>query len=104
MMRMGLPQHGQGCSGAFGSSGFVVAALMASIGMSGTASSSRIRAMLLARVGLVEQAIVTDAVEALFKWKNCLEGRERYGVMTLDTHEFIRRLLMHVLPQCRPCH
>jgi hypothetical protein len=53
MMRMRLPQHGQGCSGALGSSGFVVAALMASIGMSGTASSSRIRAMLLARVGLM---------------------------------------------------
>jgi hypothetical protein len=27
------------------------------------------------------------------------EGPERYGVMTLDTHEFIRRFLMHVLPQ-----
>src|SRR5216683_1194021 len=26
-------------------------------------------------------------------------GPERYGVMTLDTHEFIRRFLMHVLPQ-----
>jgi hypothetical protein len=38
MMRMRLPQQGQGCSGALGSSdssGFVVAALMASIGMSG---------------------------------------------------------------------
>jgi hypothetical protein len=35
-----------------------------------------------------------------FKWKNYrLEGRERYGVMTLDTHGFIRRFLMHVLPQ-----
>src|SRR5215831_20979721 len=52
MMRMRLPQQGQACSGAFGSSDFVWAALMASIGMSGTASSARIRAMLLARVGL----------------------------------------------------
>jgi hypothetical protein len=35
-----------------------------------------------------------------FKWKDYrLEGREQYGVMTLDTHEFIRRFLMHVLPQ-----
>ena len=35
-----------------------------------------------------------------FKWKDYRrEGRERYGVMTLDTHEFIRRFLMHVLPQ-----
>jgi Putative transposase len=35
-----------------------------------------------------------------FKCKNYrLEGQERYGVMTLDTHEFIRRFLMHVSPQ-----
>jgi len=35
-----------------------------------------------------------------FKWKDYrLEGKERYAVMTLDTHEFIRRFLMHVLPQ-----
>jgi hypothetical protein len=35
-----------------------------------------------------------------FKWKDYrLDGPQRYGVMTLDTHEFIRRFLMHVLPQ-----
>ena len=35
-----------------------------------------------------------------FKWKDYrLEGPERYAEMTLDTHEFIRRFLMHVLPQ-----
>ncbi len=35
-----------------------------------------------------------------FKWKDYrLDGPERHGVMTLDTHEFIRRFLMHVLPQ-----
>jgi Putative transposase len=35
-----------------------------------------------------------------FKWKDYrIEGPERYKVMTLDTHEFIRRFLMHVLPQ-----
>jgi hypothetical protein len=35
-----------------------------------------------------------------FKWKDYRrEGRDRYGVMTLDIHEFIRRFLMHVLPQ-----
>jgi hypothetical protein len=34
-----------------------------------------------------------------FKWKDYRrEGPERYGVMTLDTNEFIRRFLMHVLP------
>ena len=39
-----------------------------------------------------------------FKWKDYrLDGRERYGVMTLDTHEFIRRFLMHVLPQIWRC-
>src|SRR5712692_5430807 len=55
MMRMRPPQQGQGCSGGFGSSDFVLAALMASIGMSGTASKARIRAMLLARVGLASR-------------------------------------------------
>jgi hypothetical protein len=35
-----------------------------------------------------------------FKWKDYRrEGCERYNkVMTLDTHEFIRRFLIHVLP------
>jgi hypothetical protein len=34
-----------------------------------------------------------------FKWKDYrLEGPERYKQMTLDTNEFIRRFLMHVLP------
>ncbi len=28
-----------------------------------------------------------------------LDGRDRYGLMTFDTHEFIRRFLMHGLPQ-----
>src|SRR6266851_2827495 len=55
MMIMRLPQQGQGCSGAFGSSGLALAALMASIGMRGTASSSRIRAILRARVWLVRK-------------------------------------------------
>jgi hypothetical protein len=35
-----------------------------------------------------------------FKWKDYrIEGPERYKQMTLDTNEFIRRFLMHVLPQ-----
>jgi len=34
-----------------------------------------------------------------FKWKDYrIEGPDRYQVMTLATHEFIRRFLMHVLP------
>jgi Putative transposase/Transposase zinc-binding domain len=35
-----------------------------------------------------------------FKWRDYrIEGPKRYKVMTLDTSEFIRRFLMHVLPQ-----
>src|SRR5437016_3035439 len=43
--------------------------------------------------------IACDQKGVTFKWKDYrLEGRERYQVMTLTTHEFIRRFLMHVLP------
>jgi hypothetical protein len=43
--------------------------------------------------------IVCDDKGVTFKWKDYrLEGPERYKVMTLATHEFIRRFLMHVLP------
>ncbi len=35
-----------------------------------------------------------------FKWKDYrIEGRNRFKVMTLATHEFIRRFLIHVLPR-----
>ena len=40
------------------------------------------------------------AIPGRIKSESALEGPERYNkVMTLDTHEFIRRFLMHVLPQ-----
>jgi Putative transposase len=43
--------------------------------------------------------IACDDRGATFKWKDYrLEGPERYKVMTLATHEFIRRFLIHVLP------
>ncbi|TMJ80406.1 MAG: IS91 family transposase [Alphaproteobacteria bacterium] len=43
--------------------------------------------------------IACDEKGVTFKWKDYrLEGRERYKTMTLATHEFIRRFLMHVLP------
>jgi hypothetical protein len=43
--------------------------------------------------------IASDDKGVTFKWKDYrLEGPERYKVMTLATHEFIRRLLIHVLP------
>jgi Putative transposase len=53
------------------------------------------------RVAISNRRLVTlNNKGVTFKWKDYrLEGRERYGVMTLDTHEFIRRFLMHVLPQ-----
>jgi hypothetical protein len=44
--------------------------------------------------------VVLNDKGVTFKWKDYrLEGRERYAVMMLDTHEFIRRFLMHLLPQ-----
>jgi hypothetical protein len=43
--------------------------------------------------------IACDQKEVTFKWKDYrIEGPGRYKVMTLATHEFIRRFLMHVLP------
>jgi hypothetical protein len=43
--------------------------------------------------------IASDEKGVTFKWKDYRrKGRERYQVMTLATHEFIRRFLIHVLP------
>ncbi|HEX8808896.1 MAG TPA: IS91 family transposase [Xanthobacteraceae bacterium] len=43
--------------------------------------------------------IALDKNGVIFKWKDYrIEGRNRYKVMTLATHEFIRRFLIHVLP------
>jgi Putative transposase/Transposase zinc-binding domain len=43
--------------------------------------------------------IALDDKNVTFKWKDYrIEGRDRYKVMTLATHEFIRRFLIHVLP------
>jgi Putative transposase/Transposase zinc-binding domain len=54
------------------------------------------------RVAISNRRLISlDDKRVTFKWKDYrLEGPERYNkVMTLDTHEFIRRFLMHVLPQ-----
>ena len=53
------------------------------------------------RVAISNRRLVSlDDRGVTFKWKDYrIEGTKRYGVMTLDTHEFIRRFLMHVLPQ-----
>jgi hypothetical protein len=43
--------------------------------------------------------IACDDNSVTFKWKDYrLEGPESYKLMTLATHEFIRRFLIHVLP------
>jgi hypothetical protein len=43
--------------------------------------------------------IACDENGVTFKWKDYrIEGPDRYKVMTLATHEFIRRFLIHVLP------
>jgi hypothetical protein len=53
------------------------------------------------RVAISNRRLVSlDDSGVTFKWKDYrIEGPDRYKVMTLDTHEFIRRFLMHVLPQ-----
>jgi hypothetical protein len=53
------------------------------------------------RVAISNRRLVTlDHNAVTFKWKDYrIDGPERYGVMTLATNEFIRRFLMHVLPQ-----
>jgi hypothetical protein len=53
------------------------------------------------RVAISNRRLVAlDDNGVTFKWKDYrIEGRKRYKLMTLDTHEFIRRFLMHVLPQ-----
>jgi len=43
--------------------------------------------------------IACDNNGVTFKWKDYrIQGPDRYKVMTLATHEFIRRFLMHLLP------
>ena len=53
------------------------------------------------RVAISNRRLVAlDDNGVTFKWKEYrIEGPERYKLMTLDTHEFIRRFLKHVLPQ-----
>jgi hypothetical protein len=53
------------------------------------------------RVAISNRRLVSlDDKGVTFKWKDYrAEGPKRYKVMTLDTPEFIRRFLMHVLAQ-----
>jgi len=52
------------------------------------------------RVAIANSRLVAfDGKRVRFKWKDYRrDGQARYGVMTLDAHEFIRRFLLHVLP------
>jgi Putative transposase/Transposase zinc-binding domain len=52
------------------------------------------------RVAISNRRLITcDDKAVTFKWKDYrVEGPERYKAMTLATHEFIRRFLIHVLP------
>ena len=53
------------------------------------------------RVAIANSRLVACGQNGVtFKWKDCrIEGPARYKSMTLPTHEFIRRFLMHVLPK-----
>jgi len=52
------------------------------------------------RVAIANRRLIAhDERGVTFKWKDYrCKGRKRYKTMTLDTDEFIRRFLMHVLP------
>jgi hypothetical protein len=52
------------------------------------------------RVAIANSRLVAfDGNTVSFKWKDYrAKGRERYKIMTVGTHEFIRRFLIHVLP------
>ena len=53
------------------------------------------------RVAIANSRLISaDETGVTFKWKDYrIEGPGRYKTMTLPTHEFIRRFLIHVLPK-----
>jgi hypothetical protein len=53
------------------------------------------------RVAIANSRLISaDEAGVTFKWKDYrIEGPGRYKTMTLPTHEFIRRFLIHVLPK-----
>src|SRR6202162_2156812 len=53
------------------------------------------------RVAIANRRLISaDETGVTFTWKDYrIEGPGRYQTMTLPTHEFIRRFLMHVLPR-----
>ena len=53
------------------------------------------------RVAIANSRLISaDETGVTFKWKDYrIEGPGRYKTMTLPTHAFIRRFLIHVLPK-----
>jgi Putative transposase len=53
------------------------------------------------RVAIANSRLIAfDQQGVTFRWKDYrVEGRDRYKLMTLTVDEFIRRFLIHVLPQ-----
>jgi hypothetical protein len=53
------------------------------------------------RVAIANSRLISaDETGVTFKWKDYrIEGPGRHKTMTLPTHEFIRRFLIHVLPK-----
>ena len=53
------------------------------------------------RVAIANSRLISaDQTGVTFKWNDYrIEGPGRYKTMTLPTHEFIRRFLIHVLPK-----
>jgi hypothetical protein len=53
------------------------------------------------RVAISNRRLISaDETSVTFKWKDYrIEGPDRYKTITLPTHEFIRRFLVHVLPK-----
>lgn len=53
------------------------------------------------RVAISNRRLVHyDDNAVTFKWKDYrAKGKQRYSTMTLATHEFLRRFLIHILPQ-----
>src|SRR5262249_62344394 len=52
------------------------------------------------RVAIANSRLIAlDNNGVTFRWKDYrIKGRNRYKAMTLATHEFIRRFLIHILP------
>jgi hypothetical protein len=66
-----------------------------------SAKSDRLLARYTHRVAISNRRLIAfDAANVTFRYKDYRRsGPERQQVMTLDTHEFMRRFLLHVLPR-----